>query len=427
MEKLLHYVWLHKMLPPEGLVTDKGENIEVIDQGLRNTDAGPDFFNAKIRVGGQTWVGNVEIHQRASDWFRHGHEKDPAYDNVILHVCATLDDTAVTASGRTLPQTVLAVPKRVESNYSELMDSMSRPPCFAVIGQMPSIGVRLWLSSLTIERFEEKTRRIGQWLERSWGDWERVFFIALARSFGFGINSDAFEQWAWSVEPQSVGKHRDDVFQVEAFFFGQAGLLNEDAIPEERQDSHFKELRKEYIYLAHKFSLTPISRKLWRFLRLRPQNFPYVRLSQLAALYCSRKASLSRLLEARTTDEIKAMFQTAATGYWDSHYSFGLPADAHSKKLQEASLDLLVINAAAPLLFAYGRRHFNEQLAERAFDMLEATKPEQNAITRQWAKAGIKAKSAADSQALIQLKRNYCDKRDCLRCRIGCEYLRKKG
>ncbi len=425
MEKLLHFAWLHHLLPAAGLRTEEGERIEVIDPGVHNFDAGPDFFNAKVKIGGTLWVGNVEMHERASDWARHGHAADPAYDNVILHVCSRLDAQACTSSGRHLPQTVLPVPDMVCERYEELLAEEAYPPCYRVLGKLPSVVTHGWLSALTVERLEEKTQRVENWLARTGNDWEKAFFVTLARNFGFGVNAEAFEEWAATVPLPAVGKHRDNAFQVEAIFLGQAGLLTDDATDEERRDEYFLRLQNEYLYLAHKFSLSPMPSARWRFLRLRPQNFPHIRLSQLVTLYCRGKLDFSQLLDARTPEATRALFQTEATPYWTTHYTFGAAHKPHTKALQAASLDLLLINTAAPMLFAYGKHHHDEALSERAFTLLESVRPEQNFITRSWERAGLRAENAADSQALIQLRRHYCERKDCLRCRFGCEYLRE--
>ena len=309
MEALLHYVWKHKLYPLEGLVTQEGLGVEVIDPGLHNMDAGPDFFNAKIKIGDTLWVGNVEIHEKASDWFLHGHEKDARYDNVILHVCGDIDAMAVNSRGKSLCQMRLEVPARVREHYDELAREDRYPRCHRIIPVLPALTVHGWMSALQVERLERKTEDIRKRVEKCDGSWEAAYFVTLARNFGFGINNDVFEEWALHVPLQAVAHHRDNIFQVEALFMGQAGLLDIDTIPERyRNDAlaegYFQRLQEEYKYLAHKFSLRPIDARLWRFLRLRPQNFPHIRLSQLVSLYHQRKAGLSQLLEA--TDLEKA-------------------------------------------------------------------------------------------------------------------------
>lgn len=427
MEKLLHYVWQHRLYPAAALHTDNGLAVEVIDPGLHNHDAGPDFFNAKVRLGDTLWVGNVEIHERSSDWYRHGHDGDAAYDNVVLHVASTTDCEVRTQAGQMVPQLRLEVPPALLDNYQELLAEEHYPPCFRAIPDIPQLTVHSWMNALTVERLEEKTERIESLLQRTGGDWEKVFFVTLARNFGFGINSDAFEEWALTIPLAAAGKHRDDAFQIEAMFFGQAGLLAPTAAKPERQDDYFRRLGQEYAFLAHKFDLRPMDARHWRFLRLRPQNFPHVRLSQFVSLFHRQRVDFSRLLEASGPAQLKALLATQATPYWETHYTFGGESAPQAKTLQEKSLDLMIINTVSPILFAYGRARFDEELAERAFSLLEQTKAEQNHITRSWGKAGIRAENAADSQALIRLRKHYCDRKDCLRCRFGTEYLRRRS
>lgn len=426
MEILLHYVWKHKLFPLGPLTTVDGQEVDVIDPGLHNRHQGPDFFNAKVKIGGTLWVGNVEIHDAASDWYRHRHDADEAYDNVVLHVVERSDMTVQTQQGRTLPQLVLEVPETVRQNYAELLAEEAYPPCYRVIPDVPTLTAHSWLNALTIERLEAKTNRILSYLQQTEGDWERTFFVTLARNFGFGTNADAFEQWALQLPPRTIAKHRDNALQVEAAFFGQAGLLDDDLVPEERRDDYYRCLQGEYAFLAHKFSLTPMNPRLWKFLRMRPQNFPHVRLAQLSTLYHTGHTDLSLLLEGQTREDFHRLFRTATSPYWETHYQFGMASAAHSKALQTTSLDLIIINTVAPMLFAYGQQHMDDARCQRAFDLLESVPPERNFITRSWAKAGLTADNAADSQALIQLKREYCDPKDCLRCRFGGEYLRRK-
>lgn len=431
MEELLHYTWRHKLLPPGALTTTNGQSVEVIDPGLQNRNAGPDFFNAKVKIGGTLWVGNVELHIKSSDWYLHGHERDAAYDNVVLHVASIIDTEVRTSKGDVLPQLQLNVPPSVEQNYRELLAADRYPPCYKVIPSLQRLTVRAWMSSLQTERLERKTHDIERRVEECNGSWEAAYFVTLARNYGFGINSEAFEEWGKTMPLQAVAKHRDDLFQVEAIFMGQAGLLDENAIserlrPQAVQDEYFQRLRNEYRYLAHKFSLTPMNVRLWRFLRLHPQNFPQIRISQLAWLYYQRRAGLSELVECTTVKEAQDLLKTHATDYWQTHYAFGSESEGNEKALSKASLNLLLINTVVPMLFAYGRHKADERLCDRAFEFLEELKAESNSIVRMWKEVGLPIECAGDSQALIQLKREYCDRRDCLRCRFGFEYLKRK-
>jgi hypothetical protein len=429
MEELLHYVWKHKMLPLAELQTTDGRLVEILDTGLHNRNGGPDFFNAKVKIGGTLWVGNVEIHLKASDWYRHGHDRDPRYNNVVLHVVELADMDVKTQDGNYLPQLALEIPQVLKDNYSDLLHNDQYPPCYRIIPDLTRLTIHSWLAALQTERLEQKTEAIQKRVEQCDGSWEDAYFVTLARNYGFGINGDAFEQWALNVPLLSVGKHRDDLFQIEAMFMGQAGLLQLESIPERYQaaalnEGYFTKLRNEYLFLAHKFSLKPMSYEPWQFLRLRPQNFPHIRISQLANLFYERKTGLSLLLECETLDQLRQQFETHVTPYWETHFLFGAESPRNIKKTSVSSANLLIINTAIPILFAVGRHRQREDLCDRAFDFLEQLKAEDNYIIRMWKQCGLDVKTAGDSQALIQLKKQYCDRKDCLRCRIGYEYLK---
>ena len=285
------------------------------------------------------------------------------------------------------------------------------------------------MSALQTERLEQKTEAIAQRVKDCDGSWEAAYFVTLARNYGFGINGDAFETWAKLIPLQSVAHHRDNLMQIEAFFLGQAGLLDTAAIPERYQqqalnDSYFTELKSEYQYLAHKFGLQAMDANQWRFLRLRPQNFPHIRIAQLAHLYYEQRAGLSQLLECESVKQVRELLATQVTHYWETHYVFGEESAKSEKKLSAASLNLQIINTVAPILFAYGKHKNAEKYCERTFDFLETLKAEENHIVRMWKEVGLMVETAGDSQALIQLKKEYCDRKDCLRCRIGYEYLK---
>ena len=388
MEQLLHYTWKHKLYGLHALKTTEGKTVEIIDPGLANIHAGPDFFNAKIKIDDVLWVGNVEIHEHSSDWFRHGHHTDCDYDSVILHVASDIDATVQRSNGEVIPQMELHYPEQLLKNYEELLHEDRYPACFRIIPQLSKFTVHSWMTALQIERFENKAKSIEKRLADSNQDWEQAFFITLARNFGFGVNSDAFELWAKNVPLSAVNKHRDDLFQIEAFFFGQAGLLNE--LP---NDEYTERMIKEYEYMKHKFELKPSEDFKWKFLRLRPGNFPHVRIAQLANLYHRSQGMLSKLMETKTLKELRNLLRGGTSEYWLTHYVFGEPSTS---------------------------------LCLRAESLLEELKPENNHIIRLWKECGLEAAHAADSQALIQLKKEYCDLKKCLFCRIGYEYLKCK-
>ena len=421
MEQLLHYVWKHKIFPLKELKTTTGQQVEVIDTGLANTDAGPDFFNAKLKLDGVLWIGNIEIHERSSDWFKHGHHADAGYNSVILHIASEIDTEISRSNGERIPQIQLICPEAVRTNYKELLETDSYPPCYRIISSLPPFTAHSWMTALQMERFEQKATLLNERLKRCQGNWEDAFFITLARNFGFGLNGDAFETWAHRLPFRAVDKHRNDLFQIEAIFFGQAGILEDSD-----GDGYYLRLKKEYTYLQHKFGLIPMDASLWRFLRLRPANFPHIRIAQLACLYHRAYGLLSRIMETETLQGVRDILKGGTSEYWLTHYTFGGSSPSRPKTLSNTSLDLLIINTVVTFLYAYGLHKGNRVLCARAGSFLEELKAENNYITRMWEQCGMKASNAADSQALIQLKKEYCDKKKCLYCRIGYEYLKRK-
>lgn len=418
-EQLLHYAWRHRIYPLQPLYTTGGLPLEVVDPGLPNRNAGPDFFNAKVKLDGTLWVGNVEVHLRSSDWQRHGHHLDKAYDNVVLHVVGEADCDVTRTDGVPIPQLVLPCPPEVEARYADLCRAGAVPPCCAILPSLPRLTVHSWLSALQAERLGQKAEDIGRRLELCGGSWEDAFFVTLARNFGFGLNGDAFEAWAMRLPLRAVDKHRDSLFQVEAFFLGMAGLLD-------GADDYCRRLQGEFRYLSHKFQLPDaLDDSRWRLLRLRPGNFPHVRLAQLAWLYHTRQSLFSRVMEAATPQEARELLRASTSEYWQEHFTFRKASPRRAKTVGRRALDLLLINTVVPFLYAYGRHKADDALCERAGLFLESLGAEDNYVTRLWDGAGIPVTTAADSQALLQLQKQYCDRRDCLRCRFGYEYLKK--
>lgn len=440
MEHLLHYVWKHKLFPLKALQTTAGLPLEVIDPGLHNRDAGPDFFNAKLKINGTLWVGNVEIHSLSSDWYRHGHDHDAAYDSVILHVAGSVDAEIQRLNGESIPQLMLICPEHIRTHYEELRQADQYPCCYSIISALPKLTIHSWLTALQTERLEQKAELITHRLQHLNNHWEDAFFITLSRNFGFGLNGDTFERWAETLPFRAIDKHRDDLFQIEAFFFGQAGLLEKPGLLEEASlsekegndlpsvsDTYYLRLQKEYHYLQHKFGLScTMNASDWRFLRLRPENFPTIRLAQLAFLYQKAGTLFSQLLEAETLEAVRRLLSTRTSSYWEEHYTFHRPSPHREKAMGESSFNLIIINTIAPFLYTYGMHKADERMCDRAERFLHELKAENNHITRCWSQAGLSVTSSADSQALIQLQKEYCDKRKCLYCRFGYEYLRAK-
>ena len=436
MEKLLHYCWRHRILPFSGLNTIDGRVVEVIDPGMLNTDAGPDFFNAKIRIDGEMWVGNIEIHERQQDWYAHKHDTDAAYDNVILHVVRkseknNAERTVITKNGRKIPELEIDVPEHVQRNYRELLERDTYPPCYQIIPTLPSLMAHSWMAALQVERLERKTLDVTNILHALNGDWEHAFFVVLARSFGLGNNSDSLEIWARHLPLNSVAHHRNDLFQVEAFFLGMAGMLDENILRERTKektlsDPYFQKLSAEYQYLRLKFRLSEPPQLTWKLLRMRPQNFPHIRIAQLAKLFHEESTSLSKLLACKHIKNVHELLAHGVSPYWETHYTFGNESQENRKLLSLASVSLIAINCVVPILFAYGRTMGDESYCDKALELLDSIKAEDNNITRMWQKVGLKVSNAGDSQALIQLKKQYCDRKDCFRCRFGYEYLKKQ-
>lgn len=438
-EELLHYVWKHRLFPLCDLRTTDGKTVEVIQPGLQNNNSGPDFFNAQLKIDGQTWVGNVEIHLLSSDWFRHRHNMDSAYNNVVLHVVGKADAYIPYPDdeSRNIPQLELPVPESVVRRYDDLIKSDQIPRCRAILPNEPELTIHNWLAALQIERLEEKTEKIRERLEQCEYSWEDAFFRTLARNFGTGVNGDAFELWAKTIPTSAMGKHRDNLFQIESLFFGTAGMLNESTeeklriigqkgVDVNESIDYFSSLKKEFAFLRSKFSITPMNSAIFKFGRLRPQNFPTIRIAQLAMLYHKERINQSRIINAETVKDVYALLETDVSPFWQTHYNFTSDTSAESeRKLSDSFKDLIIINTIVPMLFAYGKYRGDDKLQDRALNLLEQLKPEKNHIVANWEEAGIKCHSAGDSQALLQLTHNYCEVHDCLRCRFGYEYIKQ--
>ncbi|MDR2810976.1 MAG: DUF2851 family protein [Tannerellaceae bacterium] len=420
MERLLHYIWKHKLYSPTSLVTTEGTSVSVIDTGIGNTDAGPDFFNAKIKIGDTLWVGNVEIHNKASDWLRHHHDKDKAYDSVILHLVGVHDMAVYRTNGELIPQALLHIPETVRRNIDWLIHRDTSISCLPCIPKMEPVLLSSWLNALLSERLERKTKDILLLLERYNNDWNEVFYIILTRYFGFGVNNDPFESLAKSLPLRCIQKQRGSYTQIEAMLFGQAGMLKEAL-----ECYYYRFLQQEYKFLQHKFGLSPLDSFRFKNLRMRPFCFPHIRLAQLAALWFRYDTLFSLVRDEENFESIKNLFKVVPSDYWKTHYHFQQVSAPKEKPLGEDALHTLLINVVVPMLFAYGKKHNLAEYGERAIRFLEQIPPEKNSIVSTFAHAGIPVQHAGDSQALIQLKREYCEKKKCLYCRIGFRLLKR--
>lgn len=422
MEKLMQYVWKHRLWRSEDMVTNTGKKVRVVDPGLLNTDAGPDFFNAKIEIDGHMWVGNVEMHYRATDWKRHRHDSDKAYDSVILHVVAKDDAPVRRTNGELIPQLVLEVSPQFNADYASLLGATIEVPCATKIKQVPHLTIVEWVEGLAFERLHGKVERIHQLLDSFNGSWEDVCYVTLARNFGFGINNDAFERLARRTPLRLLGKHSDSVLQIEALLFGQAGMLDAQ---KPGMDSYYNQLCTEYAFLSNKFQLTPMEKESWKLFRIRPQNFPYRRIAMLAQFIEGGFRMMNRILETEGEKEMRALFEMELSGYWTKHYTFGKPNERATATLSRSSIDIILINTVAPLLYAYGELTGNYEMTDKAIKLLEDLRAESNSIVSHFVAYGIDCPDALTSQALVQLKREYCDARKCIYCKIGHHLLSK--
>ena len=424
MERLMQYIWQHRLWPLADMTTVDGERVRVIDPGRLNSDAGPDFFNAKLTIGSQMWAGDVEIHVRASDWYRHNHQGDKAYDSVVLHVVGKDDGRVTRSDGHVIPQLRMNCALDFHEHYRALVASAATDlPCHAELASLPAVHLHSWLDSLAYERLYRKTERIEKYLAHFAGDWESTCFVTLARALGFGTNSEPFERLALSVPLRFLGKHSDSQLSLDALLFGQAGFLDNV----EESDPYITLLKREYEFLAHKFSLPKPGRLGWKMSRMRPANFPHRRIAFLSLMTFGGFRLMSRITGLRSVEEVAKLFDAELIGYWSNHYTFNSPLESsRATALGRGAVDVLTINTVIPLLHAYGSVTGDSAMCDTAIDMLHRLRPENNSVVALFTKHGVKCDDAFTSQALIQLRREYCEPRKCLYCRIGHKMLSKR-
>ncbi len=421
-EDFLQYIWANSLYKEREFTTHTGKKVQVLHPGEANRNAGPDFFNARVHMDGLVLAGNVEIHLRSSDWYRHGHHSDAAYDNVILSVVKTDDARVYNSAGR---EVECVAPEFADDLYREyvfMRDSRLRPGCARRLGEMAKEWFYLMLPSLAVERLERKVEDIRSLLRQTGNDWEECFYRLLCKYWAGNVNSEAFYRLALALPYKVLLKYAGRLPVVEALLFGVSGLL-EGA----EEDEYGRMLKKEYAYYRAKHRLVGMPAQSWRFLRIRPGCFPTVRLALLAAFICRFRAVLPHLTSTESVKEALAFFDIEASPYWDTHYVFGKESAASKKRMGKKLRQVLLINALVPFLFIYGREQGNERLAEKALEWLEQTEPEDNHIIQVWEKCGFVFDSALQTQALIQLKKEYCDKRLCLACRVGREVLKSRA
>ncbi|MBL4605668.1 MAG: DUF2851 family protein [Flavobacteriaceae bacterium] len=420
-EEFLHYVWKNKLYDPLRLRTTNQDPICVINSGLYNQNAGPDFLNSKIDIADQIWFGNVEIHIKSSDWYSHHHEVDENYDAVILHVVWEHDNDVYMKNNLPIATVELKQyvdPKLVEKYHGLSLQSLRWIPCEKEINTTDSFLLNNWLERLFIERLERKSTLIEELLDESNNDWERVLFCMLAKNFGLKVNGDAFFSFAKSIPYAIVRKEQHDFDRLSALFFGQARFLSERI-----EDAYHAHLKKEYEFLSEKYQLDEVIKNQFLFFRMRPSNFPTIRIAQLVALYHKHKNIFSELMKIKSIEEFYALFVIDVGDFWETHYNFTKESKRRKKGFTKSFLDLLFINTVIPLQFSY-QRATNELDEEQLFKMMNKLKPEKNNIVSKFSDLKIEAKSAFESQALLELKNNYCAAKRCLECAIGNQLLR---
>jgi hypothetical protein len=421
-ERLLQFIWQFQYFNKGDLTTTAGESIQIISPGHYNTNQGPDFSDAKIKIGNTTWAGSVELHLFHSGWEQHGHHADSNYNNVILHVVWEDDITRKPVPGKLIPLLELKqrVSKLLLQRYEELMNASSFIPCEKMIATVKEITWQSWKERLLAERLLRKAKTVELFQQQNNDHWEESFWWLLARNFGIKVNADAFEAIAKSIPVNILAKHKSQIHQVESLLMGQAGLLEEDFT-----EDYPGLLQREYRFLKKKYNLNPIRMPI-HFLRMRPGNFPTLRLAQLAVLITESSHLFSKIKEAKSVTEIKKWFDVTANDYWHYHYRFDEQSAFKKKKLGTSMIDNIIINTVCPVLFAYGNYHNEEKYKQKALNWLEEIYAESNSITNGFKKLRIENKSAYDSQALIELRNEYCNKKRCLDCAVGNFLLRNE-
>ena len=414
-EEFLYYLWENRLID-KTLQTTEGEKVEVVATGYRNTDSGPDFLEAKIHIGDKLWAGQVEIHVKTSDWKRHGHDGDKAYQNVILHVVYENDTKSAD-----LPTLELKghFDETLFVNYQKFILSKGWIPCEKTIDQVPPFTRLSWLDRMAVERLESKSEAVNKILNANQFDWEDALYKLLMRYLGLKVNNEAFETLSNILPFKVLLKHADNLLQAEAMLFGCAGFLEG-----EFGEAYPQLLQREFAVMKAKFNLIVMPAERFKFMRMRPGNFPTVRLAQMAQLIHKNGSLFSKIREAKTVAEVKALFDVAASAYWETHYRFDTPTETKPKHLGETTADVLIINAVVPLLFCYGKLHKDESYCDAAMQFLEATEAEDNAVIRHFAQCGIVVQNAMQTQALLHLFNIYCKRKRCLECRVGHVLLR---
>lgn len=420
-EEFLHYLW-KKGFEKRALVTVAGVQATVVNTGEHNRDAGPDFIHAIVRIGDTTWAGSVEIHVKASDWKRHGHDRDVAYDNVILHAVYEYDTAVMRTNGEEIPTVIMKeyIPTKAYAAYQDFLNNHLWVPCAHEISQVPPGTVQQHLELLSAKRLEKRAHEVWSALKENKGDWNQAFFVSLAGSLGSRINKEPFQLMARKTPLQVILKTRAGMMPLEALLFGQAGFLGQGF-----HEEYPILLAREYRHQKRKYDLDGIPPYLWKFLRLRPVNFPTIRLAQLAAIYHQCPLPFGLIIDEKDTSQWRGLFAVKASSYWDTHYHFEKGSARSEKWIGQDTIDLLMINTVIPFVYAYGKAMDIGSLPEKALGLLSGTAPESNHIIRTFNTFGLEFQNAAQTQGALEMKKNWCDHRRCLDCHLGHELLKR--
>jgi len=415
-ESFLHYLWQFQYFDKKELTTTTGEQVSIISPGILNTDAGPDFLQVKINIDQIHWAGSVEIHIQSSDWYEHKHQTDAAYENVVLHVVWEENKPVYRADGTRLPTLQLKerVDKSLLKSYNRLVNQADHIPCQRIVPSVSTVIRQAMVDKAAMIRLEEKSKQVLKRLQSNQGDWEETTYQLLASGFGFKINKEPFLQLSTVLPYKLIRKHRSKIEQTEALLFGQAGFL-----VTKTRDEYLTTLFNEFEFLNKKYNLKQLQPSQWKFLRLRPANFPTIRLAQFAALLYSCDNIFSTLITTNSYKEIESLFQVQTSLYWKQHYRFGKPATGSVPALGADSRDVILINTVIPLLIAYGQSRDDWSYVDRAVEFLQQIAPEKNKIVRSWQQLGFTTANAFETQGLIELYNNFCQRRACLNCTIG--------
>lgn len=420
-EDFLHYIWQYKKIDCLNLKTQNNEVVQILHTGQYNKYSGPDFMQAQLKIGDVTWVGNIEIHVHSSDWLKHGHQEDKAYNNVILHVVYEHDTTVFRENGEAIP--CLQLKNKIEPNlierYKRLIYNQQFIPCQDLHELVGDMTKKMWLNRVALERLERKSQNFETLFKANKNNWEETFFQTIARAYGHKNNADSMEEIARRLPLTLIAKHKNSLFQLEALFLGQGGFLEKNNTKEE--DEYVVKLRTEYLFLKNKYDLKPLYLDAWQYLRIRPNSYPEFRLAQLAALVHQSVHLLSKIIEiGADVKQLKTLLKTQASAYWQTNFRVGTTSKSvHTASMGTDSIENILINTIAPFFYFYAKTNSSMLSYDAAINVLEQLPTEKNSLIQEWQTIGFSPKNALESQALLELKNNYCNHKKCLNCSIG--------